>query len=110
MGVKVTIVEPGPFRTEFAGRSLAAAQPLPDYDGTPAGNLRANIRAQDGRQPNDPAKAAAAILTVVDAQDPPLRLPLGPEAVARIRAKLHRQLVEIDEWAAIATDTRYAAG
>ncbi|GAA4390434.1 oxidoreductase [Tsukamurella soli] len=107
-GVRVTVVEPGPFRTEFAGRSLGMSAPLDAYSDTAAGTLRRRFRDQDGRQPNDPAKAAAAILRVVDHPAPPLRLPLGPEAVHRIRGKLHRQLVEIDEWEALAVDTRFA--
>lgn len=104
-GIGVTIVEPGPFRTDFAGRSLAASTPIKAYADTAAGRLRQGFSDQDGRQPNDPDKAAAAILAAVEAEEPPLRLPLGPEAVSRIRAKLHRQLVDIDQWEAIATDT-----
>ncbi|MEV5651389.1 oxidoreductase [Nocardia sp. NPDC052254] len=105
-GIHVTIVEPGPFRTDFAGRSIHTTEPNPAYSGTPGGDLRARFSQQDGRQPNDPDKAAAAIIAVVDAPEPPLRLPLGPEAVTRIRAKLRDQLTAIDEWEALALDTR----
>ena len=69
--------------------------------------LRERFSAQDGMQPNDPAKAAAAILTVVRSEHPPLRLPLGPEAVGRIRDKLRSQLTELDTWEPLALDTRY---
>ncbi|WP_326836575.1 oxidoreductase [Amycolatopsis rhabdoformis] len=107
LGIRVSIVEPGPFRTEFAGRSMTFAAPIPDYDPTPAGRLRHQFSAQDGRQPNDPARAAAAILTLVDTPDAPLRLPLGPEAVTRIRAKLEQQLADLAAWEAVSLDTRY---
>lgn len=106
-GIKVTLVEPGPFRTDFAGRSLVATEPIDAYVGTTAGRLRQTMINQHGRQPNDPAKAALAIMTAVDASEPPLRLPLGPEAVSRIRTKLHRQLATLDDWESVAVDTRF---
>ncbi len=105
-GIHVTIVEPGPFRTDFAGRSIHMTDPNPAYIGTPGGDLRERFSKQDGNQPNDPDKAAAAIIAVVDSPEPPLRLPLGPEAVTRIRAKLRDQLTSIDEWESLALDTR----
>lgn len=105
-GIHVTIVEPGPFRTDFAGRSIHRTEQHPAYIGTPGGDLRARFPKQDGRQPNNPDKAAAAIIAVVDSPHPPLRLPLGPEAVQRIRTKLRDQLDSIDEWEVLALDTR----
>ncbi|GHE99790.1 short-chain dehydrogenase/reductase [Amycolatopsis deserti] len=108
LGIRVTIVEPGPFRTDFAGRSMVYSQPIEDYAGTPAGALRARFAAQDGKQPNDPARAAAAIIRAVRDGDAPLRLPLGPEAVARIRDKLTAQLADLERWEAISVDTRFA--
>ncbi|MGU3291544.1 SDR family NAD(P)-dependent oxidoreductase [Williamsia sp. M5A3_1d] len=106
-GIGVTIVEPGPFRTEFAGKSLRTTTPHPAYAGTVGGDLRDSFRAQDGKQPNDPAAAAEAIVDAVTGPNPPLRLPLGPEALTRIRAKLVGQLGALDEWAAIAPDLRF---
>lgn len=106
-GIRVLIVEPGPFRTEFAGRSMTFAEPIADYEQTPAGALRARFRAQDGVQPNDPAKAAAIIVDRAGEEGAPLRLPLGPEAVGRIREKLQRQLADLAQWESIAVDTRY---
>ncbi|NIH77474.1 SDR family NAD(P)-dependent oxidoreductase [Amycolatopsis viridis] len=76
LGIRVTIVEPGPFRTDFAGRSMRYADPIDDYAGTPAGALRARFAEQDGKQPNDPARAAEAIIRAVQDVDSPLRLPL----------------------------------
>ena len=106
-GIRVSIVEPGPFRTEFAGRSMSFADAIPDYQETPAGTLRTRFRAQDGNQPNDPVRAAEAIIALVDRPDAPLRLPLGPEAVTRIHAKLTGQLADLAAWEEIALNTRY---
>lgn len=83
------------------------AEPIDDYRETPAGALRARFSAQDGVQPNDPAKAAEAIVKAVDDEESPLRLPLGPEAVERIRQKLRRQLADLDAWEQVSLDTRY---
>src|SRR5688500_12967646 len=91
-GIRVTIVEPGPFRTEFLGRSLGHATPIPDYEDGPAGALRARNATAHGRQPGDPVRAVEAIIDVVHASSAPLRLPLGRSAVERIRAKLQAQL------------------
>ncbi len=107
-GIRVSIVQPGPFRTEFAGRSMSFAEPIADYHDTPAGTLRTRFRAQDGNQPNDPARAAEAIITLVDRPDSPLRLPLGPEALTRIRAKLTAQLADLAAWEEISLNTRFA--
>ena len=88
LDIKVTIVEPGPFRTDFSGRSLRVATPM---DG-----LRAADRARPprrsppahGTQPNDPYRGAQAIIAAVEAEHPPLRLPLGAEAFGWLRAYL----------------------
>jgi NAD(P)-dependent dehydrogenase (short-subunit alcohol dehydrogenase family) len=108
-GIRVSIVEPGPFRTEFAGRSMNFAEAIADYQENPAGGLRSRFREQDGNQPNDPVRAAEAIIALVDRPDSPLRLPLGPEAVTRIRAKLTRQLADLTAWEEISLNTRYEA-
>ena len=107
LGIRVTIVEPGPFRTDFAGRSMEFADPITDYRDTPAGALRERFSAQDGVQPNDPARAVAAIIGAVNDERSPLRLPLGPEAVDRIRQKLRQQLADLERWEAVSIDTRY---
>jgi len=85
-GIRVLIVEPGSFRTGLLGRSLRAAPELEAYAGT-VGATRAYIAREDGSQAGDPAKAAAAIIAAVDAEEPPLRLALGADAVDAIRAK-----------------------
>ncbi len=107
LGIRVTIVEPGPFRTDFHGRSMEYAEQIDDYRSTPAGGLRARFGAQAGVQPNDPLRAADAIIRTVRDDSAPLRLPLGPEAVDRIRAKLRGQLADLDAWEKVSLDTRF---
>ena len=99
MGIRVTIVEPGPFRTGFAGKGLQeAAQIIPDYADS-AGVFRNRLRSVDGKQEGDPVKAAKAILQVVNHADPPLRLPLGKIALASIRAKIASVEQDLANWA-----------
>jgi NAD(P)-dependent dehydrogenase (short-subunit alcohol dehydrogenase family) len=103
LGIKVTIVEPGPHRTDFASaRSARVADPIDDYAES-VGRAREAFADLDGNQPGDPAEAALAIIEAVDAGDPPLRLPLGEMAHDGIRAKLTGQLRELDELSAPAS-------
>ena len=81
LGIKVTIVEPGPFRTDWAGRSLTESQTVIDDYAATAGKRRQETRARSGKQPGDPARAAEAIIAAVEAEDPPLRLLLGAPAL-----------------------------
>jgi len=88
LGVKVTIIEPGPFRTEFlAGSAVHTKLTIPDYAET-AGKVRNNLKAGDGSQKGDPLKAVRAMMQVVDAPEPPLRLLLGAMAFKRMQAKI----------------------
>ena len=96
-GIRVLIVEPGSFRTGLLGRSLRAAPELEPYAAT-VGATREYIRNEDGSQQGDPAKAAAAISTALDAPRPPLRLALGADAVDRIRAKHEDLSAELARW------------
>ncbi|MGH8460187.1 MAG: oxidoreductase [Stenotrophobium sp.] len=110
LGIKLTLIEPGPFRTEWAGASLVqAARTLEAYDATAGATLR-TLKSYTGHQPGDPAKAAAAMIKVVESKNPPLRLPLGEMALTRIRSKLKAQLAELDAWEKVALDTAFAAG
>lgn len=98
LGIAVTIVEPGPFRTEFLGRSIAAArQQMPDYAET-AGRIRSYRESNNGQQVGDPAKAAAVILQAVDAERPPLHLPLGERALRETHAKFAAFEEEMRAW------------
>lgn len=105
--IKVTSVEPGGFRTNFAGGSLAiAAKPMKEYDATPAGQTRNNIAHYSGREPGDPKKAANAILKLVDSPTPPTHLILGEDALGWARGKLQRLAADYDGWAATSVDTK----
>lgn len=96
LGLKVTIVQPGPFRTDFISRSLERATGhIPDYDSS-SGKFRRLLESMNGRQPGDPTKAADAIMAVVAAENPPLRLVLGQYANEKVRRKLGSTAREID--------------
>jgi NAD(P)-dependent dehydrogenase (short-subunit alcohol dehydrogenase family) len=95
LGIRVTIVEPGPHRTAFAGAGARFAEPIDDYAPT-VGAAREAVAALDGNQPGDPAAAAQAIVACVHSAEPPLRLPLGELAVEGIREKLQAQLATLE--------------
>lgn len=106
-GLKVTIVQPGPFRTDFIGHSLAhAAHPLPDYDAT-RGKFARYLASVNGQQPGDPAKAAAAIIAAVSAERPPLRLVLGAYANDKARRTFAATQRDLDTWAPVAAHTEF---
>jgi len=101
LGLKVLIVEPGPFRTDWAGRSAnEASHTIADYEAT--SGIRANaIRGYSGNQPGDPVRAAIAIVNTVEAETPPLRLLLGKAAVAGARNKLKALSKDFEGWVAV---------
>lgn len=96
-GIRVVIVEPGAFRTSFNGSGLQISEAIPDYDGL-IGPVRSGMAEDDGTQPGDPAKAAAAILQAIDSPDPPLRLALGNDAVDSISNALDEAKAELAAW------------
>ncbi len=89
-GIKVLVVEPGAFRTSFAGGGLYQTSAMPEYAES-VGPVRTNLPDSDGRQPGDPAKAAAAIVAALDADETPLRLPLGNDAADAVAASLEER-------------------
>jgi NAD(P)-dependent dehydrogenase (short-subunit alcohol dehydrogenase family) len=96
-GVHVTIVEPGGFRTDFAGSSTHIAEGNPAYADT-VGRIAAFQRAYDGKQPGDPARAARAIIDLSSRDDPPLRLLLGSDAYAGAEHTEEARLSELRAW------------
>jgi NAD(P)-dependent dehydrogenase (short-subunit alcohol dehydrogenase family) len=108
LGIRVMLVEPGPFRTDFlSGHSIRlSASNLEDYAGT-AGAARARLAAMDGKQPGDPVRAAAAIIQAVDSPKPPLHLILGADGYQRTRQMLDAYSAELEAWKAITVGADY---
>ena len=107
LGLKVTIVQPGPFRTEFISRSLErASAAIPDYEAS-SGKFRRFLETMNGRQPGDPAKAADAIISAVESDNPPLRLVLGKYAIDKTRRKLGSAARELDAGSAAGAATDF---
>jgi len=106
LGIRVTIVEPGAFRTDFNTRSLRWSEPMPDYTQFMGPELE-EFEAFRGNEPGDPCRAAEAIIAAVGLDDPPLRLPLGADAFREIRAYLRTRLTELDATELIGADTDF---
>ncbi len=108
LGIKVMIVEPGPFRTKWAGEgSRNAAKQIGDYDAT-AHVMMNTIHGYSGKQPGDPAKGAKLIVEAVHSAKPPLRLPLGQNAITRMRDKMAALTDNIAAWEKQAAATDFA--
>jgi NAD(P)-dependent dehydrogenase (short-subunit alcohol dehydrogenase family) len=105
-GVRVLIVEPGAFRTRLFGGAFRALPAMDEYAST-VGPTRAFAADSDGTQGGDPVKAARAIIDAVAAGAPSLRLPLGADAVANIRAKLAMVSADVDRTEAVAIATGF---
>lgn len=104
LGIGVTIVEPGPLRTDFAAGATAQPPVSEDYAES-VGQALEWFDGIQGRQPNDPYRVAAAIIEAVHAVEPPLRLALGQEAVQAIREKLDGQQQDLDTWEPLSAST-----
>jgi NAD(P)-dependent dehydrogenase (short-subunit alcohol dehydrogenase family) len=109
LGIKVTVVEPGFFRTDFLDDSSLSKvqQPIGDYHES-VGATRTMAADYNHQQPGDPAKLAVAMLALVNAKNPPLRLPLGSDTVARIEAKNASVAQELQQWRELALSTDFA--
>ena len=99
LGVHATVIEPGFFRTDFLDAQSLSVSPshIDDYADT-AGAMRSFAASANHAQPGDPAKLARALMTVVDAAEPPLRMPFGSDAVRRIEAKNAAVAQELARW------------
>lgn len=110
LGIKVVLVEPGPFRTNFAGGSLKqSAIRIADYDAT-AGVRRTQTEARNGKQVGDPVRAAEAIIAAVQSPEPPLHLLLGKPALDIARSKLLALKKDFDTWEATTLGSDYPDG
>ncbi len=106
LGIKVTIIEPGGFRTDFAGSSQTILADNPAYAST-VGAVARFQREYDGAQPGDPKKAAAAVLNIARLDEPPMRLLLGRDAV-RVAAEAERTRAESDrKWRSLSESTDF---
>ena len=105
-GIKVTIVEPGPFRTKWGHDNARFATPLPDYVDK-YGNQEEQRAATSGGEPGDPRSAAEALLTVVDADEPPLRVLFGGPANDIAPRIYQSRLAVWEEWAPVGRNTDY---
>jgi NAD(P)-dependent dehydrogenase (short-subunit alcohol dehydrogenase family) len=107
LGIRVTALAPGQFRTDWAGRSMERApRNIADYDAV-MDPIRAARQAKSGNQPGDPAKAAQALLALVEAEAPPVRLFLGDDAIGLVEQKLAGMTAELGAWEALSRSTSY---
>lgn len=109
LGIAVTIIEPGAFRTELLAKRTSIPTAIPDYERT-VGRMLARLQGMGGQEPGDPAKLAAAVLAIADAPDPPLRLPLNDDAIAMAERKAAAILAPIARWRDVATGLSFDAG
>ena len=107
LGIKVTIVAPSGFRTDWAGRSANESKVVIDDYATTAGKNRSDIRAISGHQAGDPVRAAKAMIKVVEAENPPLRLLLGAAALKGARIKLEELKHDFDNWSEVTEGADY---
>lgn len=108
LGIHATVVEPGFFRTDFLDEQslVKTALELSDYEET-VGNMRRFAAGANHVQPGDPLKLAEAMLTLANAPNPPLRLALGSDTVARIEAKNRWVAQELEAWREVAMSTDF---
>lgn len=107
LGIKVTCVEPGPFRTDWAGRSLRqTTSKIADYDETAAARMKVSSGAS-GNQPGDPVRAALAMIAVTQELNPPRHLVMGAVGYEAVTTKLKERLSQIEAWKDISIGTDF---
>ena len=110
LGIKVMVVEPGPFRTDFAGRSIGASKTeIADYAGT-AGERRKQTFARAGKQQGDPVRAAQAIIDAVNSAETPAHLLLGKMALELARKDIEAKMIAFDKWESVTLGADYPEG
>src|SRR6267142_592160 len=108
LGIKVTIIEPGGFRTDFAGSSTQLSEGRPEYDSTVGAAVRFQ-KSYNGTQPGDPAKAAAVLLHVASLSEPPLRLLLGSDSYAAAEESALDKSESDTHWKDLSFSTDYSS-
>lgn len=107
LGISVTALAPGQFRTDWAGRSMVrCSRKIPEYDAV-MDPIRAVRQAKSGTQPGDPAKAAQALLKLVETENPPARLYLGADALKLVEEKIGVIKAEIAAWESLSQSTNF---
>lgn len=110
LGIKVTCVEPGPFRTDWAGRSLVQTpNRIDDYAETAGARMQRTAEGS-GRQAGDPKRAALAMIRVSEVENPPRHLVLGAFGVDAVAARLRAALADIDAWRETSLAADYPEG
>jgi NAD(P)-dependent dehydrogenase (short-subunit alcohol dehydrogenase family) len=107
LGISVTVVAPGGFRTDFSGRSLTQSRSVIDDYAETAGKRRKERDMTHGTQPGDPARAGRAILTAVESAEPPAMLLLGSDALTSYRQVLNTALAETERWEELSVSTDF---
>lgn len=103
LGIEVMVLEPGSFRTLFAGASMRrTASQIDAYAGTPINITRQRMEERNGQQPNDPVRLAQVLFRLARFRHLPLRLPLGGDAVTRVRSRIAETIAELDHWEPLA--------
>lgn len=110
LGIKIIIIAPSGFRTDWAGRSAKNSKLIIEDYAPTAGTNKNNIRGYSGKQPGDPRRAAEAIVKVVESPSPPLRLLLGAAALKGARAKLEQLKDDYDTWEETTSNADFPAG
>jgi NAD(P)-dependent dehydrogenase (short-subunit alcohol dehydrogenase family) len=107
LGIKVTAIEPGAFRTDWAARSMQeSSTPIGDYDDN-VGSRKTLIKQFADHLPGDPRKVAEAVLMIAGLDEPPLRLLLGRDVLAAVREKIADLTASIDQWESVTKNVNF---